>query len=238
MNKTLKNSLRLGALLAAGICNLAQAAGSADLIGFWQPVKKVETLLTADGKTPPLTAEGKKVYEANLAAAKAGKRDFDIERKCLPLGLTRLMAESSFELFQSKKEVGFIFEWNHVVHMMNLRDKHDRVKYESQYAYPYYNGHSIASIKGNALVTDSIYFNEDNTLDKSGLPHSEDLQVTQSLSLKDANTLLNVVTIKDPRFYSKAWSTQFTYTRMPAGTYLKDDVCVDRLGIKKLNSEQ
>lgn len=238
MNNMLTKSLLLGTLLAAGLSTLAQAAGTAELSGFWQPTQKVETLLTSDGKTPPLTAAGKKIYDANLAAAKAGKRDFDIERKCLPLGLTRLMAESSFELFQGKKEAGIIFEWNHVIHMVNLRDKHDREKYENQYAYPYYNGHSIGYTKGSNLVIDSIYFNEDNTLDKSGLPHSEDLHVTQSLQLKDANTLEDTLTIEDGMFYSKPWQTKFTYTRMPAGTYLKDDVCTERLGLKKLNSEQ
>lgn len=236
MNKTLTTLLLSGALIAGTV---AQAADTtAALSGFWQPSKKIETLLTSDGKTPPLTAEGKKVYDANLASAKAGNRDFDIERKCLPLGLTRLLAESPFELMQGKKEAALIFEWNHVVHMVNLRDKHEREKYESQYAYPYYNGHSIGYAKGSALVIDSIYFNEDTTLDRSGLPHSEDLHVTQSLQLKDANTLVNTVTIEDPQFYSKPWTTQFTYTRMPAGTYLKDDVCTERLGLKKLNSEQ
>lgn len=241
MNKTLTTLLQAsllgGALLTAGA--VAQVTNTtAALSGFWQPTKKIETLLTSDGKAPPLTAAGKKVYDANLAAAKAGNRDFDIERKCLPLGMTRLLAESPFELLQGKKEAAFIFEWNHLVHMINLRDKHEREKYENQYAYPYYNGHSIGYAKGSTLVIDSIYFNEDNTLDKSGLPHSENLHITQNLQLKDANTLENTVTIEDAQFYSKPWQTKFTYTRLPAGTYLKDDVCTERLGLKKLNSEQ
>jgi hypothetical protein len=235
MNNILMSNLIAALLLSGGIAN---AANTADFSGFWQPVTKIETLLTVDGKTPPLNAEGKKIYDEHLAQTKLGKRDFDIERKCLPLGLTRLMAESSFELFQGKKEAGLLFEWNRTVHMAYLRNQHEREKHESQYAYPYYDGHSIAYAKGNTLVFDTIYFNEDNTLDKSGLPHSEDLHVTQSLKLKDANTLVDTVTIDDAKYYSKPWQTTFTYKRMPQGAYLKEDSCTERLGIKSLDSSK
>jgi hypothetical protein len=233
MNKMLMSNLVASLLMISG---MAHAAGTAELDGFWAPLKKIDTLLTTEGKTPPLNAEGKQIYDQHMAEAKAGQRDFDIERKCLPLGLTRLMAESSFELFQAKQEAGLLFEWNRTVHVAYLRSQHDRDKHELQYAYPYYNGHSIAYTKGNTLVFDTIYFNEDNTLDKSGLPHSEDLHVTQSLKLQDANTLVNVVTIEDAKYYSKPWQTTFTYKRLPQGTYLKEDSCTERLGIKSLDS--
>ncbi|MGC3980084.1 MAG: hypothetical protein QM808_02365 [Steroidobacteraceae bacterium] len=239
MNKTVVKAVAqaftVGLLLAGSV---AQAAGVADMVGFWQPVKKIETLKTSAGQTPPLNAAGKEAYQANLDAAKEGDRSFDIERKCLPLGLTRLLAESPFEFMVAKKEAGLIFEWNRVVHMINLRDKHEREKYEAQYAYPYYNGHSIGYAKGNTFVIDSIYFNEDNTLDKSGLPHSEDLHVTQTLQLKDANTLESTLTIEDKQYYSKPWQTKLTFTRLPAGATLKEDVCTERMGLKKLDTEK
>jgi hypothetical protein len=231
INNTVMQALALSTLLTS-----AHAAGIADMAGLWQPVKKVETLLTADGKPPPLTAAGKKLYDERLAATKQGERSFDIERKCLPLGLTRLLAESPFELMLAKKEAALIFEWNRNVNLINLRAAHEMDKYEAQYAYPYYNGHSIGYAKGNAFIIDSIYFNADNTLDKSGLPHSEDLHVTQSLQLQDATTLVSTLTIEDAQYYSKPWQTKLTFKRMPAGSYLKEDVCTERMGIKKLDS--
>lgn len=231
--KQLKYAMGVAASFA--VCGLTQAAAP-DIAGFWQPAAKVETLKTVNGETPPLTAEGKKLYEKHLEAAKKGDRSFDIETKCLPLGIPRLMAESPFEFVQSDKLDFIIFEWNRSVHQIDLRDKHDRKKHETEYAYPYYNGHSIGYTQGNALVVDTIYFNEDTTLDKSGLPHTEDLHVTQNFSLKDANTLEDLVTIEDAKMYSKPWQTKFTYTRMPAGAQLKEDVCVQRMGIKKLDS--
>lgn len=227
--KTLLAPMVAGVLCIAS----AHAAGVADMVGFWQPAQKIETLKTRDGKTPPLTAEGKKVYEANLAAAKAGDRSFDIEQKCLPLGLVRTLAESPFELMVGKTEANFIFEWNRAVHTVFLRDQHDREKYEMQYAYPYYNGHSIGYAKGNAFVVDTVYFNEENTLDRSGLPKSEDLHVTQTLTLKDANTLVSNLTIEDPKYYSQPWQAQLTFKRLPAGQYLKEDVCLDRMKAAK-----
>jgi hypothetical protein len=43
--------------------------GVGELAGFWQPVHNLDTLLTSQGTVPPLTAAGKTVYEAHLAAA-------------------------------------------------------------------------------------------------------------------------------------------------------------------------
>jgi hypothetical protein len=234
-SKAVSCLVALGLMVAA---SLAQATNVGELAGFWQPVNKIDALLTSQGTMPPLTAAGKTVYDAHLAAAKRGDRGFDIERKCLPLGLLRLLAESPFELMMARHEAAMIFEWNRNVHMIYLRQQHERDKYPYQYAYPYYNGHSIGHTRGNAFLIDSIYFNEDNTLDKSGLPHSEYLHLTQSLKLKDANTLVSTVTIEDAQYYSKPWTTQLTFKRLPAGAYLKEDVCTERMGITKLDSSR
>lgn len=234
MNKPIKTvamaTAVIGSLLLA--CSV-QAASSSDFAGFWEPVAKVTTLKTVNGEAPPLKAEAKKAYEQHQAAAKKGDRSWDNEQKCLPIGMSRLMAESPFELMVAKKNLALIFEWNHFVHLIDVADKQDK-----ELTYPYYVGHSVAQFKGDAWNIDTIYFNDDTVLDASGLPHSDALHITQTLQLKDANTLENTMTIEDSKTFTKSWQTKLTYKRMPAGAQLKEDVCVERLGLKKLDTSK
>ena len=197
----------------------------------WAPVTKVEKLLASDGKTPPLKPAANEIYEINVASAKEGDRSFDNESDCLPIGMTRLMAESAFELMQTNTDVALIFEWNRHVHLMPVKSTHAK-----QYAYPFYLGNSIAIPNGQSLVIDTVYFSDQTILDRSGLPHSDQLKVKQQLTLRDANTLQNVMTITDPQMYSKPWSTALIYRRVTVGERLKEDVCVERMGLKRLKA--
>jgi hypothetical protein len=234
----MRTSRRLGftGLLAMGMTAMANAAGAAkleDFRGFWQPVSKVTQLRTVNGQLPALTAKGKKFYDAAVASASGGDRWFDNELDCLPIGMTRLMAESPFELVVDEKLVALAFQWNRHVHVALRRDKH-----LSEYDYPAYLGYTIAYLRGGALQLDSTYFNDSTILDFSGLPHGEQLRVRQSLALRDANTLVVTMTITDPEYYAKAWQTRLTYNRMPADTLLKEDVCTERMGITKLDAHK
>jgi hypothetical protein len=227
------------ALLCSSLCSLAtmSIAASAprmeDFAGLWQPTQKVTALRPTDGKLPALQPRARKLFDAAVASAADGDRWFDNELDCLPLGMTRLMAESPFELVVSATHVALVFEWNRHVHFAERSAKH-----APAYDYPAYLGHTTANLRGTALQLDSVYFTDDTLLDSSGLPHSDKLQVQQSLQLRDANTLVNTLTITDPATFATPWKATLTYGRLPAGAMLKEDVCVERMGLQKLNAHQ
>ncbi|MFT3752533.1 MAG: hypothetical protein QM800_06530 [Paludibacter sp.] len=179
------------------------ATGMEDFNGFWQPATKVTQLLTLDGKAPPLNEPASKMYEAFKATAAKGERWFDNEEDCLPIGMTRLVAESPFELVIDKNHVAMLFEWNRFVHLAPRKDQH-----AAEYDYPAYAGYTVARMDGSNLVLDSTYFSSDTLLDYSGLPHSDQLQVVQSLALTDKDTLINTITITDPNAFTAPWQTQ------------------------------
>jgi hypothetical protein len=52
------------------------------------------------------------------------------------------------------------------------------------------------------------------------------MRVSERIRKVDADTLEDVVTINDPKTYTKAWSTRATYKRQP-GLRLKEYVCTD-----------
>lgn len=219
------------ALMVCAAITAAQAA-TPDLSGFWQPVPKQSALSTLDGKAPPLTPTAKAEYERRLAKSKAGNRDFDNAEFCRPIGIPRLLAQSAFEIAQTDHAVLFLYEWNRLQRPMDISPRHA----DFDRTYPYYLGHPVASWDGNTLVVDSIYFNDDTSLDSTGLPHSDALHVVERYRLRDANTLESIVTIDDQKDYTASWQTRFEFKRMATGIRLTEDVCEQRMDIKSLNS--
>lgn len=226
--------LLTAAVLAALSMSAAQAASTPDLHGFWKASPAVTQLRAVDGSAPPLNAAAQALYAQRQAAAKQGDRSFDNELMCRPPGVPRLAAESPFELAQTPTEFAFLYQWNRLQRPIEVRSAHS----EFDHAYPYYLGHPIASWQGDTLVIDSIYFNTDTVLDASGLPHSDALHLIEHLKLRDANTLVDTITIEDAKTFTHSWQTQLTFARMSADTRFEEDVCVERLGIKTLNTNR
>ena len=75
----------------------------------------------------------------------------------------------------------------------------------------------------------------DNTLlDSAGLPHSESLKVTEKVRLLDNGaTLENRITIDDPETFTQPWETVVRFKKLPKGTEIKEDICLDRLDAGK-----
>jgi hypothetical protein len=91
---------------------------------------------------------------------------------------------------------------------------------------PGYYGHSVGRWEGDALVVDTVGFNERFWLDREGEPHTEQLHLIERFSRPDFNTLQYEVTIDDPGAYTKPWTGGFLL-RWSAGTELFEYVCQD-----------
>jgi len=71
---------------------------------------------------------------------------------------------------------------------------------------PTYYGDSVGRWEGDTLVIDTIGFNERFWFANGGLPHTENLHLTERLSRPDFNTLKYEVTVNDPGAYTRPWS--------------------------------
>lgn len=198
--------------------------------GFWWPEQQTGMLKTLEGDTPPLLPDSLALYQQRLTTDYEEIPEWDNERHCLPLGLTRLMASSPFELVVSDDLLAILFEWNRHVQLVPVGDEH------SDLAYPYYLGHSIARYEDDVWTIDSTYFNGTTVLDANGLPHSDTLEITQKLRLEGPDRLVSTLTIEDPLVFSRAWQTELAYGRMAEGERLAEDVCIERLGLDELDT--
>ena len=91
---------------------------------------------------------------------------------------------------------------------------------------PTYYGDSVGRWEGDTLVIDAIGFNEKFWFMNGGLPHTENLRLTERISRPDFNTLKYEVTVNDPGAYTRPWSTGLTMKWVPdreIGEYFCDE---------------
>ncbi len=80
---------------------------------------------------------------------------------------------------------------------------------------PTYYGDSVGKWEGDTLVIDTLGFNERFWFANGGLPHTENLHLTERLSRPDFNTLKYEVTVNDPGAYTRPWSSSLTLKWVP-----------------------
>ncbi len=214
------------ALLAAVLAPLMRVAAAAppDLTGVWSVVNPPHALKTLDGTLPPLRPEAQAVYEQHLKAAAHGDRSFDGMNRCLPPGLPRLMfVKEPFEILQKPKVIYFIFQLNRLPRRAYVGEK---LPVDPD---PHWLGYSVAHWDGDALVIESAGFNDLTVLDDAGMPHSEDLHLTERYELShDGKYLHALFTIDDPKTFTHPWSTAAEFVKRP-GYEIPEEVCMDKL---------
>lgn len=216
--------------LLAGLFASASAFAAVDLNGVWQVTQSVQELKTVEGKAPPLRPEAAKLYEEHKRKLRAGDLSFDPTAKCVSPGLPRMLyLPYPFEIIQRPNKLTYLFEWNYWNRHVYLND---RVK---EVPYPLSLGLSHGKWQGDTLVITSTDLRADNTwLDSAGLPHSESLKITEKLRLLDNGaTLENRITIDDPETFTQPWETVVRFKRLPKGTEIKEDICLNRLDAGK-----
>lgn len=99
---------------------------------------------------------------------------------------------------------------------------------------PTYTGHSIGRWEGDALVVDTVGFNEGSWIDAEGFPHSDQLHLIERFTRTDFNTLKYDVTVDDPETYIKPWTGGF-FLRWNLNAELFEYVCQDNNLVEETN---
>jgi hypothetical protein len=191
--------------------------------GVWLIEKAPDKLTTLEGKPPPLRPEARIEYESRLAARGKGDLSADRVSWCAAAGVPRLMLEPHpFEILVNPRQVAFLYEWNRWARLVDMTG-HDLQPY-----YPLAFGTANGRFDGEKLIVVTRGLMKQTFLDRSGLPHSEALVLTETFRLKSPDVLENRMRIDDPGTYTAPWETVATYRRQP-NARLKEDVCLDRI---------
>jgi hypothetical protein len=89
-------------------------------------------------------------------------------------------------------------------------------------------GFPVGHWEQNVLVIRTVGLIDATVMDASGLPHSEQLTLTERLRVLSDGRLEDRITIEDPETFTQSWETVLTFHR-DASASVGDDVCPDRI---------
>jgi hypothetical protein len=215
--------LCVAALFAVPVTGVASDAKRPELSGIWQVTGYERSIRTVDGKMPPLRPEAKKVYEHNIAARKQLKPREDLTR-CVPPGIPRaLWAPLPIQIVQTARKVFWLHEYQHLIRHVYLDESLPKLEDMD----PSWMGESVGHWDGDTLVIETQGFNGKTFLDRDGMPHSDQMRVTERVRLIDGGKHLeDRVTIDDPKTFTAPWTARVVFERKPGVEVSAEYHCV------------
>jgi hypothetical protein len=201
----------------------AESAAAPDFSGVWMGR---QSAITFTSKEPPLQpwAEAKFRTVKPGYGPRATPDSEDPILACAPPGVPRIMLiPFPMQIVQIPGEVIMIFEYDHFVRQIFL-DRREHLKGIA----PTWMGDSIGHWEGDTLVIDTSGFNDKTWLDQVGHPHSDALHLIERIRRPDHDTLVDDLTIDDPKTYTRPWSGQQVFKLRP-GWHLLEYVCEDNM---------
>ncbi len=215
--------LCVAALAASAAIAADKTGATAGLAGIWVPDAAPRALLTARGKTPPLTAEAARLYAERRERLAKGDASFDPTTWCAGPGMPRILTmQYPFEIRGDASRIAFIHGWYRWFRIVDLGAG------TADPPLPLTMGFPVGRWEGNTLVIRTGGLIDTTVMDASGLPHSEALALTERLRVLKDGRLEDRITIEDPENYTAPWETVLTFHR-DAAARVTDDVCPDRL---------
>ena len=208
------------------------ADGKPDLSGIWVVADNNQFQDLMAGQPPA------DVPYQPWAKALAEQREKDLHKDdplalCLPPGVPRLNTNvfHPFKILQLPREVAILYETSaNEVFREVFMDGRPLPK-DPQ---PSWKGYSVGKWEGDALVVDTIGFNDRGWIDTGkGRPQTEALHVTERFRRRDFGHMDIGVTIDDPKAYTKPWSSSLKVS-LVADSELLETVCENQRGIEHL----
>lgn len=195
--------------LAPENLNKERPAPPADFTGTWQIDMKVGWQFKP---LPKLKPDAQAVYDAQQAAAKAGKAADQYIGQCWPPGMPVMMTRVwPMNMIQLPTALVMVANFENQVRwvFMDGRDHLDPDLY-----VPTYNGESIGHWEGNELVIHTQGFaTEAHTVD--GIPISDQFKIVERMSMSDDGETIDVYyTMTDPVNWEGEWKSHKRYHRM------------------------
>jgi hypothetical protein len=194
--------------------------GRIDVSGIWvAETPKFILDLTQGGTEVSFQPWAAEQYKKNLATEGRG----DPEARCMPHGVPKLETlPYPFKIFTMPNEVVILYEMFYQYRQI-FTDGRD---FPKEFLDPSWLGYSIGKWDKEDFVVDTRGFNDKFWMDTNGHPHTEALHVTERFHRIDFGHMNIVVTIDDPKTYTKPWSNTLPVRLLP-DTELLEFVCED-----------
>jgi hypothetical protein len=161
-------------------------------------------------------------WAADLLAKRKDQNSKDNpDAHCLPLGLMQLhMHPQPRKIIQTAGVVVMLYEAQGGIRQIFT----DGRKLPTDDPQPWWYGYSIGHWDGDTLVVETTGFRDDVWLDINGSPLTGTGKMTERMRRPNYGTLETVVTIEDPKVYTKPFTVRVTHRIMP-DTDLIEFIC-------------
>ena len=216
------------------------AASAPDLSGVWElhpgPSARYQLYNLAKDE-PPMTPWAEERFKA--AKPSFGPRSVEDSNDpvnpttvnamgCFPPGVPRIYLHPfPMEIIEVPGRVIMLFEFDHFIRQIYTDGRAHNTDLG-----PTWMGDAIGKWDGDTLVVDTIGFNDKTWLDRGGHPHSDQLHLVERFRRTDHNTLVDDVTIEDPKAYTKPWEAHLTFALHPKWN-LMEQVCEDNVNFNQ-----
>jgi hypothetical protein len=202
-----------------------------DLTGVWMryvPDGEFRSNSTFTEVPPKLTKWGEQRFAANKNSNAGGfslaETNDPVITRCYPPGVPRVYFHPyPFEFVHTPKDTIMLYEYDHTVRRI-YTDGRDHPDPDLQ--VPLWMGHSIGRwADDTTFVVDTVGFNDRTWLDRSGIPHSEALHVTEAFHRVDRKTMELELTMEDPVALTEPWTAKLYFRLAPVTWELGEISC-------------
>jgi hypothetical protein len=219
-----------------------QPDGKPDFIGFWQPdrVRDCTPDLASRVRLAQPCKDGEKVtvpvgpasvpgglplqpWAADLVKQRmADLSKDDPHNRCQPDNYPRVWWLPHYtKIFHVPGEVLMLNEWNAA-----YRQVYTDGRPLPELQHPIYSGYSIGKWEGDTLVISTRGFRDSEWLDTPGTPITGAASMTERITRPDYGTLNLVITIDDPKAYTKPFTIDMNMKIM-IDTQMIDEFCME-----------
>jgi hypothetical protein len=177
-------------------------------------------LKTIDGSWPPLQPWAAEVLEKRISLSQRGEPEGTGTALCLP-GVPVLMLGGPYpiQIIESPGLVTILLEEHNHFRLVYLNGK---LPVDPD---PTFLGHSVGRWEGDTLVVETVGLTERIPIDRVGLPHSDQLRLTERFRRIGPDTMDLVLTIDDPKTFTKPWDARVRYRTAAAGVKMTEYIC-------------
>jgi hypothetical protein len=234
--KTIAAALAVWSLSGIGVLPELMAQESAvlahgdDLSGVWNNVAPEATRAyqgwAFSPEPPPMTAWAQARFDASRPTfgprGVSATESNDPVYQCYPPGLPRVYFHPfPLEIIQLPGRVLMMFEYHHQNRQIPTDGRGHREELPALWL-----GDSIGRWEGKTLVVETVNFNDQTWLDRRGLPHSDQLKVTERIQRVGADRLQIDFRIEDPIAFPEPWTGQRFYERVD--WQIEEFACMER----------
>ncbi|HSG65682.1 MAG TPA: DUF6152 family protein [Gammaproteobacteria bacterium] len=141
--------------------------------------------------------------------------------QCLPPGVPRIyMHPVPFEIFQFSDRILIVYEFQHHVRQIFTDGRAPREGLPASWM-----GESAGRWDGEALVIETAGFNDMTWIDRRGVPHSDQLRVTERIYRESDDRLIVELRVEDPIAFDEPFTARRVFDSIDWA--LEENVCVD-----------